>query len=109
MPEVLTAIPSTPYDAAFYQHQQDGSLQSAREIVPHIIQLAAPASVVDVGCGVGAWPLLEAVKARTTNASATALLKRRLRTIDIDNLSRKTRGLPERDVELNPQLCDECE
>jgi len=53
--EVLAAAPSTPYDAAFYQHQQDGSLQSAREIVPHIIQLAAPASVVDVGCGVGAW------------------------------------------------------
>ena len=53
--DVLAAVPSTPYDAAFYQHQQDGSLQSAREIVPHIIQLAAPASVVDVGCGVGAW------------------------------------------------------
>ena len=53
--EVLAAVPGTPYDAAFYQHQQDGSLQSAREIVPHIIQLTAPASVVDVGCGVGAW------------------------------------------------------
>lgn len=52
MPEVSA---STPYDTAFYQHQQDGSLQSARAIVPHILELTAPASVVDVGCGVGAW------------------------------------------------------
>lgn len=55
-PEVmLTMSPSTPYDTAFYQHQQDGSLQSAREIVPHILELAAPVSVIDVGCGVGGW------------------------------------------------------
>ena len=53
--DVRTAMPGTPYDAAFYEHQQDGSLLSAREIVPHIMQLAAPSSVVDVGCGVGAW------------------------------------------------------
>ena len=53
--DVRAAMAGTPYDAAFYQHQQDGSLLSARGIVPDIMQLAAPASVVDVGCGVGAW------------------------------------------------------
>lgn len=51
---VQGATPAT-YDAAFYAHQQDGSLRSAREIVPQLMQLVAPASVVDVGCGVGAW------------------------------------------------------
>jgi SAM-dependent methyltransferase len=44
-----------PYDAAFYENQQEGSQRSAAKIVPAIIDLVSPASVLDVGCGVGTW------------------------------------------------------
>ena len=43
------------YDADFYARQQDGSLQSARRVLPHLLRLVAPRSIVDVGCGVGTW------------------------------------------------------
>lgn len=43
------------YDADFYARQRDGSLQSARRVLPHLLQLVAPRSIVDVGCGVGTW------------------------------------------------------
>src|SRR5947209_2323721 len=49
-----TATP-TPYDAAFYAVQADGSLRSARVIVPLVMELVKPASVLDVGCGLGTW------------------------------------------------------
>src|SRR5262249_5217435 len=45
----------TPYDAAFYEAQADGSLRSARVVVPLVTRLVEPRSVVDVGCGVGTW------------------------------------------------------
>lgn len=32
-----------------------GSHRSAREVVPHILELLRPKSVVDVGCGLGSW------------------------------------------------------
>lgn len=38
-----------------YAGQQAGSLRSAEEIVPLIIDLVRPRSVIDVGCGVGTW------------------------------------------------------
>lgn len=44
-----------PYTAAFYRRQCGGSRQSAREVVPVLIDLVGPRSVVDVGCGVGTW------------------------------------------------------
>ncbi len=43
------------YDQAFFEEQQDGSLRSAREVVPIILSLIHPQSVVDVGCGIGTW------------------------------------------------------
>lgn len=46
---------SQPYSDAFYTQQSTGSLSSAQAIVPIAMDLIAPASVVDVGCGVGTW------------------------------------------------------
>ncbi|MBM3601823.1 MAG: methyltransferase domain-containing protein [Alphaproteobacteria bacterium] len=47
---------SQPYDRAFYEKQQDGSIRSAEIVVPIVLELAGlPTSVVDVGCGVGGW------------------------------------------------------
>jgi hypothetical protein len=46
---------SCPYDEAFYDGQVAESLQSARPMLGFLYQHYAPASVVDVGCGRGAW------------------------------------------------------
>lgn len=43
------------YNSAFFDEQQERSAQSAKEIVPTVVKLIQPKSVVDVGCGVGAW------------------------------------------------------
>lgn len=43
------------YPENFYNEYSEGSLKSAKEIVPLIIKLIHPHSVIDVGCGVGAW------------------------------------------------------
>jgi ubiquinone/menaquinone biosynthesis C-methylase UbiE len=43
------------YTRDFYRTQQEGSLRSAREIVPLVLDLLQPHSVIDVGCGVGTW------------------------------------------------------
>ena len=43
------------YGEKFYQEQEQGSLQSAKEILPLILQMMPCNSVVDVGCGVGNW------------------------------------------------------
>ncbi len=45
----------TEYTTRFYSGQRDSSLRSASEIVPMIIDLVRPRSVVDVGCGIGTW------------------------------------------------------
>jgi SAM-dependent methyltransferase len=45
----------TVYDSEFYRGQMDGSLRSAREVLPFVLSLIGPTSVVDVGCGTGAW------------------------------------------------------
>jgi SAM-dependent methyltransferase len=45
----------TVYDANFYQYLQDGSLRSARTVVPMVLRLFPASSVIDIGCGVGAW------------------------------------------------------
>jgi SAM-dependent methyltransferase len=44
-----------PYTEAFYARQAEGSRQSAAEIVPLVLGLIPASSVVDVGCGMGAW------------------------------------------------------
>lgn len=43
------------YDRAFYTRYQGVSKRSAREVIPLILELVQPNSVIDVGCGVGAW------------------------------------------------------
>ncbi len=44
-----------PYSENFYRRHREGSRQSAKEIVPLILELINARSVIDVGCGVGAW------------------------------------------------------
>lgn len=43
------------YSARYYQGLRGLSEASAREVVPLVLRLFAPKSVVDVGCGSGAW------------------------------------------------------
>ena len=46
---------ATPYDRKFFDRQGEASRRSARKVVPVIMAMINPASVVDVGCGVGTW------------------------------------------------------
>ena len=48
---------STPrkYDDTFYQFHLQGAITSAEAIIPIIQEYISPASVIDVGCGIGAW------------------------------------------------------
>lgn len=43
------------YDRAFFADINPGALQSAEIIVPILMELVHPKSVVDVGCGTGSW------------------------------------------------------
>ena len=43
------------YSGEFYRHIRSGSHRSAEEIVPLVMTLLQPRSVIDVGCGLGAW------------------------------------------------------
>ena len=44
-----------PYTKNFFNNQKDGSVASARVVVPLVLNLVSPSSVVDIGCGVGTW------------------------------------------------------
>jgi SAM-dependent methyltransferase len=43
------------YNNAFFDRLEEGTLRSATEIVPIVMDWIEPQSVVDVGCGRGAW------------------------------------------------------
>lgn len=43
------------YNKFFYRTQSAGSMASASLVVPMIMDLVNPRSVVDVGCGIGTW------------------------------------------------------
>ncbi len=43
------------YDDQFYNAQVQGSLQSGRVILESLFRLYRPKSIVDIGCGRGAW------------------------------------------------------
>lgn len=43
------------YDSTFFTNHLDGAIHSARVIVPLVLELAQPRSILDVGCGVGGW------------------------------------------------------
>jgi len=45
----------TLYDAAFFDTNAEESIRSARIVVPIVMNLLNPLSVVDIGCGVGGW------------------------------------------------------
>ena len=45
------------YSHGFYEKNAEGIRQSAREIVPLVMDLVHPSSVVDIGCGIGNWLL----------------------------------------------------
>jgi SAM-dependent methyltransferase len=51
----MTATAAGTYDAGFYLDQQDGSIRSARQVLPGLLTRFNIASVVDLGCGVGTW------------------------------------------------------
>lgn len=44
-----------PYDKRFFGRITSGSYRSAEVVVPIVLDLLEPRSVVDVGCGTGAW------------------------------------------------------
>jgi SAM-dependent methyltransferase len=46
---------AAPYDDDFYRAIGGWAAQSAAAVVPIVDELVAPGSVVDVGCGTGAW------------------------------------------------------
>lgn len=46
---------SSKYNSAFFADEVEFTRRSAAVIVPRMIDLVAPRSVVDVGCGVGGW------------------------------------------------------
>ncbi len=43
------------YDDTFFNYIEQGSLRSSRSVVPLLKELLDPSSVLDVGCGRGAW------------------------------------------------------
>jgi SAM-dependent methyltransferase len=43
------------YDSLFYQYQREGSLRSARIVLPMVVRACQAKSLLDVGCGAGAW------------------------------------------------------
>ena len=45
----------TEYTAQYYARLSRGSRTSAAAVVPLVLELIQPTSVVDVGCGIGAW------------------------------------------------------
>lgn len=46
---------SDAYTRDYLDRQRSHSLRSATKIVPLVVEEVAPRSVVDVGCGIGAW------------------------------------------------------
>lgn len=43
------------YTEDFYKKLKEGSRLSAREIIPMILELIQPRSIIDIGCGIGTW------------------------------------------------------
>jgi SAM-dependent methyltransferase len=48
-------LSALPYTREFFVAQAPGSLVSARVIVPIVMNVVGPHSVVDLGCGTGSW------------------------------------------------------
>jgi SAM-dependent methyltransferase len=74
----------TEYGTRFQEFIKDDSLRSAERVVPLLMSLIQPASVVDIGCGTGAW--LSVFHKRGVG---------RIRGIDGDYVDRKSLLIPE--------------
>ncbi len=46
---------ASPYDRSFYLGQEAGSRLSAEQLLPIVLAMISPRSIVDIGCGVGTW------------------------------------------------------
>ena len=51
----LDSMSRIPYDENFFSLHMVHTLDSARAVVPLIVELIRPTSVVDLGCGLGCW------------------------------------------------------
>jgi SAM-dependent methyltransferase len=49
------AVSGIGYDEAFFESKAEEVRRSADAIVPHVVDLLHPGSVVDLGCGTGTW------------------------------------------------------
>jgi SAM-dependent methyltransferase len=47
----------TSYTSEFYENFRSGSIRSAQVVVPIVLEFIQAKTVVDVGCGIGAWLL----------------------------------------------------
>jgi SAM-dependent methyltransferase len=47
--------PKPPYASGYFDSLTEGSSRSASVVVPRLLSLLAVRSVIDVGCGIGAW------------------------------------------------------
>jgi SAM-dependent methyltransferase len=45
----------TKYSPQYYSRMKQGTLNSAKAVVPVLFEMIQPKSVIDVGCGTGAW------------------------------------------------------
>ena len=45
----------TPYTQQFFRSETDTSLKAALKVVPELLSVIWPSSVIDVGCGTGTW------------------------------------------------------
>lgn len=48
-------IESKHYTTSFFEGHENGALTSAKKVIPLVNEVIKPASVIDVGCGVGNW------------------------------------------------------
>src|ERR1044072_4319541 len=51
----MTSVKSSIYGKEFYDSHEQGSLRSARIVIPILLKLINPQSVIDIGCGRGTW------------------------------------------------------
>jgi hypothetical protein len=53
--ERLTVEVTPPYDDGSFAAKNTEARESARAVMPRLLELSSPRSVVDVGCGTGTW------------------------------------------------------
>jgi SAM-dependent methyltransferase len=53
--EGLFVTDRTIYDSTFFSSMAEVSLRSARLVVPLVVEMLHPKSIIDVGCGLGVW------------------------------------------------------